>query len=65
MLAAVSSAKKKKRFFEFELDKLRKNPDAALAETYVKCVPVPNDREINSPDDILMFWLEHDFPGKL
>ena len=63
MLAAVSSSKKKKRFFEFEIDKLRKNPDTAVAETYVKCIPSPSDREIQTPNDVLMFWMEHDFPG--
>ena len=63
MLAAVSQAKKKKRFFEYELDKLRKNPDSAVAETYIRCIPVPHDRKIQTPDDIVMFWLEHDFPG--
>ena len=63
MLAAVSNAKKKRRFFEFELDSLRKNPDSAVAENYLKCVPVPTDRDVNNPEDISMFWLEHDFPG--
>ena len=63
MLAAVNNAKKKRRFFEFEIDKLRKNPEAAVAETYVKCVPVPTDLETNTPADVKMFWLEHDFPG--
>ena len=63
MLAAVNNAKKKKRFFEFELDKLRRNPDSTVAETYVKCIPIPTDQEINEPNDVIMFWMEHDFPG--
>ena len=64
MLAAVSNAKKKRRFFEFELDILRKNPDSAVAENYIQCIPVPHDGKIQSPDDILMFWIEHNFPSK-
>ena len=64
MLAAISKSKKKRRFFEFELDKLRKNPDAAVAETYLKCIPVPHDQKLENPEDVLMFWLEYNFPGK-
>ena len=64
MFAAITQAKKKKRFFEFERAKLRENPEAALAETYVRCVPAPHAGKFESPEDVFMFFIEHDFPGK-
>ena len=63
MFAAVDQVKKKRRFFEFEISKLRENPDAALAETYIKCIPAPHSGKFEEPEDVHMFFVEHDFPG--
>ena len=64
MFAAITQAKKKRRFFEFEISKLRENPEAALAETYAKCIPAPHTGKFENPDDVVIFFVEHDFPGE-